>query len=191
MQNESPPLDVISFSAAISVCEKGGQRQHVAPQFGETLQRCIQICKWQCGYAGIRVGEAGHPGPICPDCESNCAATRSRPAFACNWCGEGAGRGGWIYTCSQCTVELCGTCAGVFDETMEARSRGAGSQDTLPPFAESLPYAPTQQDGDIPMPGAMTPEAEPAQPQEANQDGTPDAVAVEDCGRPLLAPCAC
>eukprot|EP00973_Karenia_brevis_P075058 10429599-Karenia_brevis.AAC.1 len=84
MQNGSPSPDVISFSAAISMCEKGGQRQHVMPLFDETLQRCIQICKWQCGYAGIRVGEAGHPGPTCPDCESNCAAARSRPAFACN-----------------------------------------------------------------------------------------------------------
>ena len=24
---------------------------------------CVQLCMWQCGFAGVRVGEAAHPGP--------------------------------------------------------------------------------------------------------------------------------
>eukprot|EP00973_Karenia_brevis_P074691 10379853-Karenia_brevis.AAC.1 len=27
------------------------------------LPACVRICVWQCGYLGMRVGEASHPGP--------------------------------------------------------------------------------------------------------------------------------
>eukprot|EP00973_Karenia_brevis_P072754 10104252-Karenia_brevis.AAC.1 len=58
MQRWLMPLDVISFSAAISACKKGQQWQLVAPLFDEmqtgpvllnviSFNAAISVCEWQ------------------------------------------------------------------------------------------------------------------------------------------------
>eukprot|EP00973_Karenia_brevis_P045965 6366105-Karenia_brevis.AAC.1 len=68
-----PHLDVISFSSTISTW-------------------AVKTIMWQCGLLGIRVGEATHPGPICPNCGDEMWKARLTRDAPCNWCGTAGKR---------------------------------------------------------------------------------------------------
>eukprot|EP00959_Pyramimonas_sp_CCMP1952_P064193 1340833-Pyramimonas_sp.AAC.1 len=88
---------------------------------------------WQCGWAGIRVGEVKHPGPpgagsqlACPNCHGLLRA--ARPDSTAETCAVhgGPGRGGWLYRCEPCGAAVCRDCA-VDAAAPAAASVGLGS----------------------------------------------------------------
>ena len=44
--------------------EEGGVVQEKHHQYHLLSATALQLVRWRCGYAGVRVGEAAHPGPV-------------------------------------------------------------------------------------------------------------------------------
>ena len=111
-----------------------------AEKVGSALRRtwasrpdlCKLVC-WPCGYAGVRVGEASHPGPTnaCPSCGSDLHTVIRRSAEPCSMCGERSGRG--AQACEPCGGLLCLSCVATVNrsdpilssQTQEAAAVGA------------------------------------------------------------------
>ena len=63
------------------------------------------------GFAGIRVGEASHPGPGCPGCGADLEETRPRWRWRCYICAGSTQPSGPGMACSGCAVRICLECA--------------------------------------------------------------------------------
>ena len=93
---------------------EAGERCPGSPSAGEAqgaaFRSILKCIMWQCGYAGLRVGEASHPGPLaCPGCGEAMRSIKLSKSQPCALCGVAAKRSG--LRCEACAGILCSDCA--------------------------------------------------------------------------------
>ena len=79
----------------------------------ELGQLIVKLVHWQCGYTGLPVGEAGHPGPrrkrlLCPSCDDTMVRTATGSFSACGNSGNSTSSSG--PTTDICRFCLCRPC---------------------------------------------------------------------------------
>eukprot|EP00973_Karenia_brevis_P059004 8215446-Karenia_brevis.AAC.1 len=73
--------------------ELGRAERHASAENAFAKLVCARVILWQCGFRGIRVGEASHPGPPnCPNDRFELVRATGRAGDLCDLCGERCGR---------------------------------------------------------------------------------------------------